>query len=83
MPATLDSPEPIVVLEGAFERESRTAEEERGTVLVTVLVVREAAAYAEDVAVAAEQAVRRTDWGTIRRFRSLPHCGHRHYGAIV
>lgn len=62
LPSTLDCPEPIVVLEGAFERESRTAEEERGTVLVTVLVVREAAAYAEDVAVAAEQAVRRTDW---------------------
>ena len=54
--------EPIVVAEGAFERESRMAEEERGTVTVTVLVVREDEAEAGSVALAAEQAVRRADW---------------------
>jgi len=61
-PSALDSPEPIVVLEGEFERESRMTEEERGAVVVAVLVVRETAAYAEGVAIAAEQAVRRADW---------------------
>ena len=61
-PSVLDCPEPIVVLEGAFERDSRMAEEERGTVPVTVLVVREVSADAEDVATAAERTVRRADW---------------------
>lgn len=61
-PSALDCAEPIVVLEGAFERESRMADEERGAVTVTVLVVREVAADAEGVAAAAELAVRRADW---------------------
>ena len=61
-PSALDCAEPIVVLDGAFERDARMAEEERGTVGVTVLVVREVAAEAESVAIAAEQAVRRNDW---------------------
>lgn len=61
-PSALDCGEPVVVTEGAFERESRMAEEERGSVVVTVLVVREVAADAESVAAAAEQAVRRADW---------------------
>ena len=61
-PAALDCAEPIVVTEGAFSRGSRLAEEERGSVAVTVLVVREVAADAESVAVAAELAVRRADW---------------------
>ena len=51
-----------MVTEGAFARESRQAEEERGTVAVTVMAVREVAADAEDVAMAAERAVRRADW---------------------
>lgn len=54
--------EPIVVTEAAFERESRMADEERGTVCVTVLVVREDAREAGSVALGAEQAVRRADW---------------------
>lgn len=54
--------EPIVVSEGGFERESRQADEERGTVAVTVLVVRDDAAEAGRVALAAEHAVRRADW---------------------
>ena len=61
-PSSLDCAEPIVVLDGAFERDARMADEERGTVAVTVLVVREVAANAEDVATAAERAVRRADW---------------------
>ncbi len=62
LPSTLDCTEPIVVTEGAFERESRLAEEERGRVAVTVMVVREVMANAESDAVAAELAVRRADW---------------------
>ena len=61
-PSALDCPEPIVVLEGEFERDARMAEEERGAVPVMVLVVREVAADAEGVASAAERAVRRADW---------------------
>ena len=51
-----------MVTEGAFSRDSRLAEEERGSVVVTVLVVREVMDDAESVAVAAELAVRRADW---------------------
>lgn len=61
-PSALDCAEPIVVLAGAFARDARMSEEERGSVVVTVLVVREVAADAEHVAVAAERAVRRADW---------------------
>ena len=53
---------PADVVDGAFSRDSRSAEEERGSVVVTVLVVREVAADAESAAVAAELAVRRADW---------------------
>ncbi len=62
LPSAHDCEEPIVAVEGAFSRESRMAEEERGAVAVTVMVVREVAADAESVAVAAELVVRRTDW---------------------
>ena len=62
LPSALDCAEPIVVLEGEFKRDSRMAEEERGTVPVTVLVVREVGADAEEVATAAERAVHRADW---------------------
>ncbi len=62
LPSALDCAEPIVVVEGAFSHESRMAEEERGAVAVTVMVVREVAADAESVAVDAELAVRRADW---------------------
>jgi hypothetical protein len=60
--STLDCAEPVVVTEGAFGRESRMAEEERGAATVTVMVVREVAADAEDAAVVAELVVRRADW---------------------
>ena len=61
-PSALDCAEPIVVTEGAFARDSRQVDEERGTVTVTVMVVREVAAYAESVAVACEHAVRSGSW---------------------
>lgn len=61
-PSALDCAESIVVVEGTFERGSRLAEEERGSVVVTVLVVREVMADAEPAAVAAELAVKRADW---------------------
>ena len=62
LPSALDCEEPIVVVEGAFSRDSRLAEEERGSVVVSVLVLREVAADAESIAAAAELAVRRADW---------------------
>lgn len=62
LPSAHDCEEPIVAVEGVFSRESRMAEEERGAVAVTVMVVREVAADAESVAVAAELVVRRADW---------------------
>lgn len=61
-PSARDCAEPIVVTQGAFSRDARMAEEERGTMLVTVMVVREVSAEAEDAATAAERAVRRADW---------------------
>lgn len=51
-----------MVTERAFSRDARIAEEERGSVVVTVLVVREVSPNAESVAAAAELAVRRADW---------------------
>ena len=62
LPSALDYAEPIVVSERAFERASRMSEEERGTVPVTVMVVREASADAEAVAGACERAVRSGSW---------------------
>ncbi|MBQ9000655.1 MAG: hypothetical protein IJ087_02230 [Eggerthellaceae bacterium] len=62
LPSALDCSEPIVVTESAFVRESRMAEEERGTVSVTVMVVREVSADAEAVAGACERAVRSGAW---------------------
>ena len=46
----------------AFECEERFADEERGHIAVTVLVVRELAAEAERVAEECERCVRRTSW---------------------
>ena len=54
--------EPIVVLDGKYEREARTAEGERGIVPVTILVVRDVDADAEAVATAVEQRLRHCDW---------------------
>ena len=61
-PSAAEHPECVVVLEGEFERESRIEGEERGTVPVTILVVREVAADAEAVAIACEQWLRSYGW---------------------
>ena len=61
-PSALDCGQPIVVAQGAFSRDVRMEEEERGSVPVTVLIVREVSGDAEDVATAAERAIRRADW---------------------
>ena len=60
--SALDCAEPIVVFEGAFARSSRIDGEERGSVPVAVLVVRETAGEAESVAVACERWLRGCDW---------------------
>ena len=62
VPSSLECPEPIVVVEGAFQREGRIEDEERGTVPVTVYVVREVSADAEAVAIACEQWLRGFSW---------------------
>ncbi len=61
-PSALACAEPIVVLDGAYTRTARMAEEERGEAGVCVLVVRETDAAAEDASAAAEAAVRRGEW---------------------
>lgn len=62
LPSAVDDPEPIVLRQGKFERISRQENEERGTVAVTVLVVREVEAQAEEDANACEQWIRRFGW---------------------
>ena len=62
LPSADVEPEPIVLREGRFERVSRTDGEERGTVAVAVLVVREVAATAEADAQACERWVRSYGW---------------------
>ena len=61
-PSALDCAEPIVLVEGAFERSTRIEGEERGAVPVEVLVVREVSADAEAVSIACEQCVRHWQW---------------------
>jgi len=62
LPSADVEPEPIVVREGRFERVSRMEAEERGTVAVAVMVVREVAAEAEADAQACERWVRSYGW---------------------
>ena len=62
VPSAADDPEPIVVREGRFEREVRMEDEERGTVTVAVMVVREVEATAEADAQACERWIRRYGW---------------------
>ena len=61
-PSAREHPECVVLLEGGFERESAIEGEERGAVPVTVLVVREDAAEAEELAIAMERHLRGCDW---------------------
>ena len=62
LPSAADEPEPIVLREGKFERVSRMEHEERGTMTVSVLVVREVEAQAEADALACERWIRRYGW---------------------
>lgn len=62
LPSAADDPEPIVLRQGKFERISRQESEERGTVAVTVLVVREVEAQAESDANACERWIRSFGW---------------------
>lgn len=62
LPSADVEPEPIVVREGKFERVSRMEHEERGTVAVAVLVVREVAATAEADAMSCERRIRTYGW---------------------
>ena len=62
LPSALDCEQPIVVCEGAYQRESRIDGEERGRVPVTVMVVRDVVAEAEGVAAACERWLRNCDW---------------------
>ena len=61
-PSALDFPECIVLVQEGFERESRIECEERGIVRVSCHVVRELAADAESVAIAAEACIRNCSW---------------------
>ena len=61
-PSALDYPEAIVLLQGPFEREGRMAGEERGTMRIRILVVRDLPAEAEDAALSVEKCIRRSDW---------------------
>ena len=75
VPSTLDDPEPIVLRQGAFEREARMEDEERGTVAVTVLVVREVEAQAEADAQACERWIRTYGWEPVAENGSWRICG--------
>ena len=61
-PSAADEPEPVVLAEGPFTRESRVEGEERGTMSVSALVVREDAEEAESLAIALEAFLRGADW---------------------
>jgi len=61
-PAYFHCAEPIVLLQGGFEREARVEGGERGRVHVSVFVVRELPAEAESVAIAAEACIRDASW---------------------
>ncbi len=62
VPSAAVESEPIVLRQGGFERTSRMEDEERGTVTVVVLVVREVDATAETDANACERWLRRYGW---------------------
>ena len=64
LPSAVDFPEAIVLVQGKFGRESRIEGEERGTLPVTVYVVRDLPAEAESVAIDVEKCIRRASWET-------------------
>ena len=75
LPSADVEPEPIVVREGRFERVSRMEAEERGTVTVAVMVVREMAATAEADAMSCERWIRTYGWEPVAENGSWRICG--------
>ena len=75
VPSAAECPEPIVLRQGRFEREARMEDEERGHVVVTVLVVREVAVDAEEDALACERLVRSSSWEAFSENGSWRVCG--------
>lgn len=75
IPSAVEDPEPVVLRQGKFERASRIEGEERGTVAVTVLVVREVDATAEADANACERWIRRFGWERHAENGSWRICG--------
>lgn len=75
IPSAADDPEPIVLREGTFERTARMDDTERGTVAVTVLVVREVESEVEDVAERAERWVRSYGWEPVSENGTWRICG--------
>lgn len=62
-PSALDCAEPIVCVQGAFERDARMADgEERGRIAVDVLVVREVGLVAEEDCERCERMLRAYAW---------------------
>lgn len=62
VPSAADDPEPIVLRQDGFECVSRTDGKERGTVEVSVMIVREIAAQAEADSQACERWIRSFGW---------------------
>ena len=83
LPSADMEPEPIVLREGRFERASRMEAEERGTVTVAVMVVREVAATAEADAMSCERWTPHLRLGAGGGERQLAHRGAGHHGAGV
>lgn len=75
IPSAVEDPEPVVLRQGKIERASRIEGEERGTVAVTVLVVREVDATAEADANACERWIRRFGWERHAENGSWRICG--------
>ena len=75
VPSSLDDGEPIVLRQGAFEREAVLDGCERGRVPVRVLVVRDEESEAEAVAEACERWVRRYGWEPVAENGSWRVCG--------
>ena len=75
VPSTVECEQPIVLKEGPFTRDSRQQDEERGTVTVFVMVVREVEADAERDACLCERRLRTFGWESAAENGSWRICG--------
>ena len=73
--SALKCAEPIVVRGEGFARDVKLVGEERGAVVVTVLVVRNVFADAESVAVACERVLREARWDSVADCGQFRVCG--------